>query len=70
MTINRTRPSSNRSESLTTAAGGKTFTADGWQLKAILAGIKDLDSGRSIDHQHVRQWMQSWGTGRERRAPR
>ena len=40
------------------------------QLDEIEAGIEDLDRGRAVDHEAVAAWLKSWGTRRERKAPR
>ena len=44
--------------------------AETWQLDEIQAGIKELDEGRGVSHDKVTAWLRSWGTKRERKAPR
>lgn len=48
----------------------KYVAAESWQIAEIEAGIRDLEAGRSVDHQEVRSWLKSWGAKRERKAPR
>ena len=40
-----------------------------WQLKEVRAGIADLDGGAHVEHDQVADWLRSWGTARERKAP-
>ncbi len=44
--------------------------AESWQLGEIEAGSADLAEGRTVGHERVSRWLRSWGTKRERRAPR
>lgn len=63
--------SSRRSKSFLAAEAIEAFVAaESWQLGEIEAGIKDLDAHRTVDHQDVRGWLQSWGKKGERKAPR
>jgi predicted transcriptional regulator len=43
--------------------------AENWQLAEIEAGLEDLDRGRVVSHDEVSQWLLSWGTPSERKAP-
>lgn len=62
---------SRRSKSFLAAEAIEAFvTAESWQLEEMEAGINDLDANRTVDHSDVRQWLQSWGNKRERKAPR
>jgi len=62
---------SRRSKSFLAAEAIESFVAaESWQLAEIEAGIKDLDANRTVDHSEVRQWLESWGSKRERKAPR
>ena len=36
---------------------------------AILEGIADADAGRTIPHDEVKAWLESWGTENELPAP-
>lgn len=61
---------SRRSKSFLAAEAIEAFVAaEVWQLGEIEAGIKDLDANRTVDHSEVRQWLESWGSKRERKAP-
>ena len=62
---------SRRSKSFLAAEAIENFVAnESWQLAEMEGGIKDLDTNRTVDHQQVEQWLQSWGKKRERKAPR
>ena len=62
---------SRRSKSFLAAEAIENFVAnESWQLAEMEAGIKDLDTNRTVDHQHIERWLQSWGKKRERKAPR
>lgn len=43
--------------------------AEGWQLDEIVAGLDDLDEGRTVNHDAVAGWLRSWGGPHERQAP-
>ena len=32
-----------------------------WQIEAIEEGIRDARAGRTIPHERVREWLESWG---------
>ena len=62
---------SRRSKSFLAAEAIAAYVqAESWQLDEIHAGVRDLEEGRSVAHRHVATWLRSWGTSRERRAPR
>lgn len=44
--------------------------AEARQLADIEAGIADIDAGRSVGHDQVRSWLESWGTPVEGQAPK
>lgn len=39
-------------------------------LEAVAEGIADSETGSVVDHKTVRRWLDSWGTDREREAPK
>jgi predicted transcriptional regulator len=41
-----------------------------WKLAEIEAGIRELDSGKSIPGEKVTEWLRSWGTTNELPPPR
>ena len=41
-----------------------------WQVAGIKAALSSLDRGKGIPHQHVKEWIASWGTRDERPSPR
>jgi prevent-host-death family protein len=38
--------------------------------RAVAEGVADSESGRVVDHKKVRLWLESWGTDREKDAPK
>lgn len=40
-----------------------------WQVAAINEGIRSADSGRLLPHADVAEWLRTWGTKGEGRAP-
>jgi RHH-type rel operon transcriptional repressor/antitoxin RelB len=41
-----------------------------WQVAGIKQAIASLDRGEGIAHEQVREWVMSWGDGKERPIPR
>jgi predicted transcriptional regulator len=41
-----------------------------WQLGEIHAGITELDSGKTVSHEKVSNWLKGWGKRGETKAPR
>jgi RHH-type rel operon transcriptional repressor/antitoxin RelB len=41
-----------------------------WQVAGIVGAIASLDRGKGIPHAHVKDWVASWETRKERRAPK
>jgi RHH-type transcriptional regulator, rel operon repressor / antitoxin RelB len=42
-----------------------------WQIAGIKQAISSLDRGEGVEHARVREWVESWGRGRnERPAPK
>ena len=41
-----------------------------WQLGEIRAAIDELDAGHGVSHERVATWLKSWGTAKEKNAPR
>ncbi len=35
--------------------------AESWHLSEIENGIKELNEGKGVDHEDVKDWLQSWG---------
>ena len=40
-----------------------------WQVAGIKSAIRSLDRGEAIAHDHVRDWVASWGSDKERPRP-
>jgi RHH-type rel operon transcriptional repressor/antitoxin RelB len=41
-----------------------------WQVAGIVGAIASLERGKGISHQRVKDWVASWETRKERRAPK
>lgn len=41
-----------------------------WQVTGIKQAIVSLDRGEGIPHKQVKDWITSWGSGRERPIPK
>jgi len=41
-----------------------------WQVAGITKALSSLDRGRGVAHEHVRDWVASWETRKERPAPK
>jgi RHH-type rel operon transcriptional repressor/antitoxin RelB len=41
-----------------------------WQLGEIRAAMDELDAGGGVSHEKVAPWLMSWGTAKEKNAPR
>jgi predicted transcriptional regulator len=41
-----------------------------WQVEGIKQAAESLDRGEGISHARVREWVESWGSGHERPAPK
>ena len=62
---------SKRSKSFLAAEAIAAYVeSEEWQLGEVQAGIADLDSGHVVSHDKVSQWLNSWGTSGETKAPR
>ncbi len=61
---------SRRSKSFLAAEAIAAYVeTESWQLLEIKSGVRDLDSGRVIDHKDVKDWLVSWGKKDERHPP-
>jgi len=41
-----------------------------WQVAGVKQAISSLDRGEGVSHDEVRDWVKSWGSKRERPAPK
>jgi predicted transcriptional regulator len=41
-----------------------------WQVAGIKRAISSLDHGEGVSHERVKDWIASWGSGKERPAPK
>lgn len=39
-------------------------------FRAVAEGIADSETGRVVDHKKIRRWLESWGAGHEKEAPK
>jgi RHH-type rel operon transcriptional repressor/antitoxin RelB len=69
--LERLAKSTGRSRSyLAAEAIGEYVDVNEWQIAGIRAAIQSLDRGESIPHEQVKEWVQSWGSRKERPAPK
>ncbi|MBF0379884.1 MAG: hypothetical protein HQL69_02640 [Magnetococcales bacterium] len=41
-----------------------------WQIQQIQKGIEEAEAGKTIPHEKVVQWVESWGSEKELPEPR
>ena len=41
-----------------------------WQVSGVQKAVASLDRGEGISHERVKEWVSSWGSKRERSAPK
>ena len=41
-----------------------------WQVAGIRKAVVSLDRGEGITHERVKEWVSSWGSNKERPAPK
>jgi predicted transcriptional regulator len=59
--------STGRSRSFLAAeAISEYLDANEWQVAGIRRAIASLDRGAGVPHEQVREWVISWGSGKER----
>jgi len=62
---------SKRSKSFLAAEAIAVYVAqEEWQLGEVHAAIDEMDAGQSVGHEKVEAWLKSWGTAKEKNAPR
>jgi RHH-type rel operon transcriptional repressor/antitoxin RelB len=62
---------SKRSKSFLAAEAIAAYVeSEEWQLGELHAGIVELESGKEVSHGRVSEWLESWGTPDETKAPR
>jgi predicted transcriptional regulator len=45
-------------------------TDDKTEVDADAEGLADLDAGRTVSHEAMKRWLQSWGTPDESAPPK
>ena len=43
---------------------------ESWQVQAVEDGLDDLKNNRLLNHSEVKEWVESWDTQTEKRAPK
>jgi RHH-type transcriptional regulator, rel operon repressor / antitoxin RelB len=41
-----------------------------WQVAGVEKAVASLDRGEGIPHQRIKEWVNSWGSKRERSTPK
>ncbi len=61
-----------RSRGANPAAEASTVrvASEEWQVGELQAGFEDLSAGRTVSHERVSNWLETWGGKREAKAPR
>ena len=63
--------STGRSRSFLAAeAVAEYVDSNAWQVAGIRRAIASLNRGEGVPHEDVKAWVQSWGRGKERAAPK
>jgi RHH-type transcriptional regulator, rel operon repressor / antitoxin RelB len=69
--LERLAKSTGRSRSFLAAeALGQYLDANEWQLAGIKQAMASMDRGEGVDHDDIKSWIESWGSRRERAAPK
>jgi RHH-type transcriptional regulator, rel operon repressor / antitoxin RelB len=69
--LERLAKSTGRSRSFLAAeAINEYLEINEWQVAGIKRAIASLDRGEGIPHDHVKDWVASWGTANEKPAPK
>jgi predicted transcriptional regulator len=63
--------STGRSRSFLAAeAIGEFVDVNEWQIAGIKRAMQSLDRGEGVAQEQVKEWVRSWGGGKERPAPK
>jgi predicted transcriptional regulator len=69
--LERLAKSTGRSRSFLAAeAISEYLSVNEWQIAGIKRAIESADRGDGVQHDHVKAWIDSWGTKTERPPPR
>ena len=47
-----------------------TITVKEWQIDGVKRAMVSMDRGEGVAHDDVKQWVRSWGGGKECPAPK
>ena len=68
--LDRLAKSTERSKSwLLERALDDYLASQAWQVAAVEEGLADVEAGRVISHEEMRQWLLSWGKDDELEPP-
>ena len=55
---------------LAAEAIGEYVDVNEWQIAGIKDAMTSLDRGEGVAHEHVKEWVRSWGRRKEHPAPK
>ena len=69
--LERLAKSTGRSRSFLAAeAINEYLDVNEWQVAGVRRAIASLDRGKGIPHERVKDWVASWGSGKEQPVPK
>jgi RHH-type transcriptional regulator, rel operon repressor / antitoxin RelB len=69
--LERLAKSTGRSRSFLAAeAINEYLDVNEWQVAGIKRAVASLDRGKGVPHERVKDWVESWGSSRERSIPK
>ena len=69
--LERLAKSTGRSRSFLAAeAINEYLDVNEWQVAGVRRAIASLDRGKGIPHERVKDWVASWGSGKEHPVPK
>jgi predicted transcriptional regulator len=69
--LERLAESTGRSRSFLAAdAINEYLEINEWQVAGVKRAISSLDRGEGIPHDHVKDWVASWGSASEKQPPK
>jgi RHH-type transcriptional regulator, rel operon repressor / antitoxin RelB len=69
--LSRLAKSTARTRSKLAAEAIEKYLEDNaWQVDEIEEAVREADAGKLVSHSAVKEWVESWGTKKERRRPK
>jgi predicted transcriptional regulator len=69
--LERLAKSTGRSRSFLAAeALSEYLDVNEWQVAGVKSAMASLDRGEGVPHEQVKEWVESWGSKKERSAPK